>query len=421
MFLDKVKITCQAGKGGDGKTAWHREKFVPNGGPDGGDGGKGGDIVFLATTNLSNLVDFRYTKNFKAQDGEGGGKRNCDGKKAPNLTIKVPKGTVIKNAKTGKVIADLTEEGQTFVALKGGKGGRGNSKFATPTRQAPNFSEMGEKTEPFELVLELKTLADVGLIGFPNVGKSSLLAAVSNAKPKIANYHFTTLAPNIGVVKANNGSSVWADIPGLIEGASEGHGLGLEFLRHIERTRLLLHVIDASGSEGRDPYEDYVTINQELQKYSDKVKNTPQIIVLNKMDLVNDKSSVEVLKEKIGLDKPMYEISAVAHMGLNELVEGVVKMLKELPQTPNYEIEEQEIDKKDKTQVIIEEDDEHAFVVSGYLIDEIVKGVNVDDFYSNAYFQKRLKDEGVIDKLLEAGMQEGDTVKIEGYEFEYTI
>lgn len=421
MFLDKVIITCQAGKGGDGKTAWHREKFVPNGGPDGGDGGKGGDIIFEATTNLSNLVDFRYTKKFKAEDGENGGKRNCDGKKAPNLTIKVPKGTVIKNVKTGKVIADLTEDGQTFVALKGGKGGRGNSKFATPTRQAPNFSELGDKTEPFELQLELKTIADVGLIGYPNVGKSSLLAAVSNAKPKIANYHFTTLAPNIGVVKANNGSSVWADIPGLIEGASEGHGLGLEFLRHIERTRLLLHVIDASGSEGRDPYEDYLTINNELDKYSDKVKNTPQIVVLNKLDLINDKTQLESLKQQIGLDKEIYEISAVAHMGLNELMQAVVEKLKTIEKQPVQEIEETDIDKKDRKQVIIEQDDEHAFVVSGYLIDEIVKGVNVDDFYSNAYFQKRLKDEGVIDKLLEAGMQEGDTVKIEGYEFEYTV
>lgn len=421
MFLDKVKITCKAGNGGDGKVSFRREKFVPNGGPDGGDGGKGGDIVFKATNNLSNLIEFRFTKIFKAQNGEAGLKRNCNGKKAEDLIILVPKGTIIKNAKTNKVIADLTENEQTFVALKGGRGGKGNSKFATPVRQAPNFSELGEKTESFEIILELKTIADVGLVGYPNVGKSSLLAAVSNAKPKIANYHFTTLTPNIGVVKAFNSSYVWADIPGLIEGASDGLGLGLEFLRHIERTRLLVHVIDAAGSEDRDPYSDYLTINKELEKYSDKVKSIPQIIALNKVDLISDSSVLEKLKKKIGKDKQIFEISAVAYMGLNELIEAVVNQLNELPKTQEYEIEETDIDKKDKKEYFVNITEEGVFEVGGNLINEIIKGVNINDFASNAYFQKRLKDEGIINKLLELGIQEGETVKIAEIEFEYVI
>lgn len=418
MFVDKVTITCKAGNGGNGKTSFRREKFVPNGGPDGGDGGKGGDVIFKATTNLSNLVEFRFTKVFRAPNGEDGAKANCHGKKGKDLVILVPRGTVIKNAKTGKVIADLTQNEQTFVALRGGKGGRGNARFATPTRQAPNFSELGEKTEEFELILELKTIADVGLIGYPNVGKSSLLASVSNAKPKIANYHFTTLSPNIGVVKANNGSSVWADIPGLIEGASEGVGLGLEFLRHIERTRLLIHVIDASGSEDRDPYEDYLIINKELANYSQKVSEIPQIVALNKIDLIEDKLKLQELKEKISKHNPeIYEISAVSYLGLNALIEAVIEKLKTIPKTPDYEIEETEIDKKDKTELKITKLAENYFEVSGNLIDEIIKGVNINDFYSNAYFQKRLKDQGVIEKLFEAGMKEGDTVKIKDFEF----
>lgn len=421
MFLDKVKITCKAGNGGDGKVSFRREKFVPNGGPDGGDGGKGGDIIFKATNNLTNLIEFRFTKIFKAQNGEAGLKRNCNGKKADDLTIYVPKGTVIKNLKTDKIIADLTEHDQTFVALKGGKGGKGNSKFATAVRQAPNFSELGERTQEFELLLELKTIADVGLVGYPNVGKSSLLASVSNAKPKIANYHFTTLSPNMGVVKALNSSYVWADIPGLIEGASQGLGLGLEFLRHIERTRLLVHVIDASGSEDRDPYSDYLTINNELEKYSEKVKNIPQIIALNKVDLISDRSELEKLKKKIGKDKQIFEISAVAYMGLNELIEAVVNKLNELPKIQEYVIEEVDIDRKDKKEYSVKISEDGVFVVSGNLIDDIIKGVNINDFASNAYFQKRLKDEGIIEKLLEMGLQEGDSVKIAEIEFEYVI
>lgn len=420
MFIDKVQITCKAGNGGNGKVSFRREKFIPNGGPDGGDGGKGGDIIFVSTTNLTNLIEFRYKKIFKANDGEGGLKNNCNGKKAQDLTIMVPVGTVIKNVATGKVIADLNKKDQVFVALKGGKGGKGNSKFATSTRQAPSFSEMGGKTTEFELQLELKTIADVGLVGYPNVGKSSLLASVSNAKPKIDNYHFTTLTPNIGVVKAYDFTCVWADIPGLIEGASEGHGLGLEFLRHIERTRLLIHVIDAAGSEDRDPYTDYLTINNELKKYSENVSNIPQIIALNKIDLLEDQEkAIEELKQKIGKDKPIFAISAISYLGINQLVEEVVRKLKSMPHVPVIEIEESDIDQNIKKEFKVVRLYEGYFEITGNLIDEIVFGVNVEEFASNAYFQKRLKDEGIIDKLLEMGMQEGDTVKIAQIEFEY--
>ncbi len=421
MFVDKVKIKCKAGNGGDGKVSFRREKFVPNGGPDGGDGGKGGDIIFRATNNLTNLIEFRFTKIYKAQNGEAGSKKNCNGKKAEDLIIYVPKGTIIKNSKTDKIIADLTEHDQEFVALRGGKGGRGNAKFANSVRQAPNFSEIGEKTEEFELMLELKTIADVGLIGYPNVGKSSLLAAVSNAKPKIANYHFTTLSPNIGVVKAFNSSYVWADIPGLIEGASEGLGLGLEFLRHIERTRLLIHVVDISGSEDRDPYDDYLTINNELKKYNEKLSNTPQIIALNKIDLVEDENAIAEFKNKVGNKVKIFSISAVAHLGLNELIEEVVNQLKQLPRVETYEIEEIEIDKKERLEFAVEKISDGVFEVTGTLIDVIIKGVNINDFYSNAYFQKRLRDSGIISKLLETGLVEGDTVKIAEIEFEYVV
>lgn len=420
MFIDKVKITCKAGNGGNGKVSFHREKYVQNGGPDGGDGGRGGDIIFVATQRLTNLIEFRYKKIFKAQDGQDGSKRNCDGKKGQPLEIMVPVGTVIKNNATGKTIADLYKKDMRFVALRGGKGGKGNSKYATATRQAPNFSEMGEKTLDFELLLELKTIADVGLVGYPNVGKSSLLASVSNAKPKISNYHFTTLSPNIGVVKAYNFTSVWADIPGLIEGASEGVGLGLEFLRHIERTRLLIHVIDASGSEGRDPYEDYKKINAELASYSEKVKNIPQIIALNKIDLMPDKDEqIASLKKKIGEDKPIYEISAVSYMGIDKLVEQVVKQLQVLPSVENFEIEESGIDRNIKRSFEVKMLKPGHFEVTGPLIDEIVFGVNVEEFASNAYFQKRLNDDGIIDKLKQMGLTDGDTVKISQIDFEY--
>ena len=424
MFLDKVKITCKAGNGGNGKVHFRREKFVPNGGPEGGDGGRGGSIIFKTTPNMTNLVEFRFTKNFKAGNGEDGGNNMCDGKSAEDLYIYVPVGTVIKNAATNKVIADLTTADEEFLALKGGRGGKGNSKFATATRQAPRFAEMGEQTKPFELILELKTIADVGLIGYPNVGKSSLLKAVSNAKPKIANYHFTTLSPNIGVVKAYDSSMVWADIPGLIEGASEGIGLGHDFLRHIERTRVLIHVIDAAGSEGRDPYQDYLKINEELEKYSDYVANIPQVIALNKIDLIDPDIREEYLaelKKQIGDEHKVFEISAAAFMGLDDLIKYVSTVVEKQPDIVKMEIEEENIDRRTKKTFEVIQLDEGYFEVVGDLIEEIAFGVVLDDYTSFSYFQKRVKDEGIIDALLDAGLQEGDTVKMCQIEFEYTL
>ncbi len=424
MFLDKVKITCKAGNGGNGKVHFRREKFVPNGGPEGGDGGRGGSIIFKTTPNMTNLVDFRFTKVFKAGNGEDGGNNMCDGKSASDLTILVPVGTVIKNASTDKVIADLTTPDEEFIALKGGRGGRGNSKFASSTRQAPRFAEMGEQTKSFDLILELKTIADVGLIGYPNVGKSSLLKAVSNAKPKIANYHFTTLSPNIGVVKAYDTSMVWADIPGLIDGASEGVGLGHDFLRHIERTRVLIHVIDAAGSEGRDPYQDYLNINAELSKYSEYVAHIPQVVALNKIDLIDPDIREEYLselKKQIGKDVPVFEISAVAFMGLDDLIKYVSDLVAKQPEIVKMNIEEKDIDKRTRKTFEIAHVDDGYFEVYGDLIDEIAFNVILNDYQSMAYFQKRIKDEGIIDALINAGMKEGDTVKMCQIEFEYTL
>lgn len=419
MFLDRVNIFCKAGNGGDGKVSFIRAKFVPNGGPDGGDGGNGGNIVFKATNKVSNLEAFRYKRTYLADDGEGGGNNNRSGKSGKDLVILVPQGTVIKNAKNDKVLADMYNATDEIVLLKGGIGGRGNTHFATPVRQAPKYSELGVKTEKFELKLELKTIADVGLVGFPNVGKSSLLASVSNAKPKIANYHFTTLAPNIGVVTANGSSFVMADIPGLISGASEGVGLGLDFLRHIERTRLLVHVVDISGSEGRDPFNDFMVINEELKSYSKKVGNIAQIVALNKVDLVSDRKIIDDFKKKLPKNTEVYEISAVAHMGLNELLSGVVKRLAEIPAPERIEVEQFAIDKKDRSFKVVRVC-EGLYEVSGNLIDEITRRVVLDDFTSNAYFQKQLRDEGIIDALKEKGLKDGDTVRLNGIELEYT-
>ena len=419
MFLDKVTIFCKAGNGGDGKVSFHRAKFVPNGGPDGGDGGDGGSIIFKASNKISNLEDFRYHRSFVAADGEPGGSNNKFGKSGKDMIIIVPQGTVIKNAANDKVLADMYGADDEIVLLKGGLGGRGNTHFATPTRQAPKYSELGVKTDKFEIRLELKTIADVGLVGFPNVGKSTLLAAVSNAKPKIANYHFTTLAPNIGVVSANGTNFVMADIPGLISGASEGVGLGLDFLRHIERTRLLIHVVDISGSEGRDPFNDYTVINNELKQYSAKVGKIAQIVALNKVDLVTDKSVIDDFKAKLPKGTEVYEISAAAHMGLNDLIAAVVKKLQVIPVPDRIEVEQVAIDKKDRSFKVVRVC-EGLYEVSGNLIEEITRRVVLDDYTSNAYFQKQLKDEGIIDELKKKGLKEGDTVRLNGIELEYT-
>ncbi len=419
MFLDKVTIFCKAGNGGDGKVSFHRAKFVPNGGPDGGDGGDGGNIIFKATNKVSNLEAFRYKRSYLATDGEPGGSNNKFGKSGKDLIIVVPQGTVIKNAKNDKVLADMYNNDEEVVILKGGIGGRGNTHFATPTRQAPKYSELGVKTDKFEIKLELKTIADVGLVGFPNVGKSTLLASVSNARPKIANYHFTTLAPNIGVATANGSSFVMADIPGLISGASEGVGLGLDFLRHIERTRLLVHVVDISGSEGRDPINDYNVINNELKKYSDKVGNIAQIVALNKIDLLQDKSVVEKFKKVVPKGTEVFEISAAAHIGLNELLSAIVKKLETIPVPERIEVEQVAIDKKDRSYKIVKVC-EGLYEVTGNLIDEITRRIVLDDYTSNAYFQKQIREEGIIDELKKKGLKDGDTVRLNGIELEYT-
>ena len=418
MFLDKVRIECKAGNGGNGVIAFRREKYVPNGGPNGGDGGKGGDIIFKVSKNIDNLADFRYKKKFKAEDGTSGSGNNKFGKDGSNLIILVPKGTVIKNAINGKVLADMVEVDQEVTILKGGQGGRGNSHFATSTRQAPRFAEQGVVTKPYELILELKTLADVGLVGFPNVGKSTLLSSVSNAKPKIANYHFTTLTPNIAVVNAFGNSFVMADIPGLISGASEGMGLGIEFLRHIERTRLLIHVIDISGSEGRDPWNDYLAINNELAKFGEHVANIPQIIALNKADMLLDDSVVQRFKSNL-VDKDIFVISAYSHQGLDALIECVIKTLAKLPEVKRVEIEEENIDKRNLREFKVCKISDGLFEVTGELVFEIMKRVNLDDMTSNAYFQKRIKNDGIIDALLEIGLQDGDMIRIGDYELQY--
>lgn len=419
MILDKVKITCKAGNGGDGKVSFRRELFIPNGGPDGGDGGKGGNIVFKVTNKVSNLEEFRFKKKFFAEDGQPGQSSNRYGKFGKDTVIVVPQGTVIKNAETGKVLADMYHLDDEIILLKGGMGGRGNAKFATPTRQAPKYSELGVKTKPFELLLELKIIADVGLVGFPNVGKSTLLAGVSNAKPKIANYHFTTLAPNIGVVTGYDESFVMADIPGLISGASEGVGLGLEFLRHIERTRLLVHVVDISGSEGRDPYNDYKVINNELSNYSEKVGNIKQIVALNKIDLLEDRTTIDDFKKKLPKDTEVYEISAVSQNGLNALITAIIKNLKEIPIPEKIAVEEMNIDAVDRSYTITKLDN-RTYSVDGTLIEEIIRRVNLEDYTSNAYFQRQIKEEGIIDALKAKGLKNGDTVILNGYELEYT-
>ena len=417
MYLDYVKIYVKAGNGGDGAVSFHREKYVTDGGPDGGDGGKGGDIIFIATSEKNTLIDFRYKKHFRAGDGENGQKRLCTGKSGEDLKIYVPVGTVIKETESGKVIADMFEDGETFIPLKGGEGGKGNSRFAHSRRQAPNFSQLGEKTKEFQLTLELKTIADVGLIGFPNVGKSTLLSVLTSAKPKIANYHFTTINPNLGVVESYNDSFVIADIPGLIEGAGDGLGLGHYFLRHIERVRLLIHIIDASASEGRDPYQDYLIINDELKKYSEELLKIPQVIVLSKCDLVFDKATLEKLKSKF--TDPAVEISSYEHKGLDNLLEIVREKLKDIPKKGRTEIEYELNDRTDPNQFGIEVLGDNIYLINGGLVEYLKKIITISSEDSFALFQKIIKDKGVVSELKKKGMKEGDMVIIGETEFEW--
>ena len=422
MFTDYVKIIAKAGNGGDGAVSFRREKYIPAGGPDGGDGGRGGNIYFEVDPDTNRLIDFRYQKKFKAENGHNGEGANRYGKSGEDLTIKVPIGTIVKDAQTGKMLADLSSKGQKELILAGGRGGKGNSHFATSTRQAPHFSQEGEKGEEKELILELKLLADVGLIGFPNVGKSTLLSVVTDAKPKIADYHFTTLEPNLGVVKGEYGDSfVIADIPGIIEGASTGIGLGIQFLRHIERTRLLLHVIDVSGTEGRTPVEDFKIINEELKKYSEKLSTRRQIIVANKIDSMQDETLYNDL-EKLAKEKniEIYKISAATNVGIKDLMKRVSEVLKTLPKEDLIEISKpKKVYTLNEQEGVIVKKENGMFIVCGEVIEKLMRTVNLEDNESLHYFHRRLNELGVNDKLKSLGIQDGDYVQISDYELEW--
>ena len=423
MFTDYAKIIIKSGDGGNGAVSFRREKYVAAGGPDGGDGGRGGSIYFIVDPDSITFVDFRFKKKFKAENGKNGEGARRYGKSGEDLYVKVPIGTLIKDVETGKIIADLSHKGQKELILPGGRGGKGNSHFATSTRQAPRFSQDGEKGIEKEVILELKLLADVGLIGFPNVGKSTFLSKTTSATPKIADYHFTKLEPNLGVVKNDYGESfVIADIPGIIEGASNGTGLGLQFLRHIERTRLLLHVIDVSGIEGRNPVDDFKTINEELKSYSEKLSKRKQIIVANKIDSMQDENLYNDL-EKLAKENniEIFKISAVTGEGISELLKRVSQVLKELPKEELYdEVEDKKVytlQEEQEGYTIKKEDG--IFVVDGPAVDRVMRRVNLEDNESMYYFQKCLDSLGVNQKLKEAGVQEGDTVNICGWELEW--
>ena len=423
MFVDYTKITIQSGNGGNGARTFRREKYVAAGGPDGGDGGRGGDIYFVVDPDANTLIDFRYNKKYRAKNGENGSGSNCNGKAGEDLFIGVPIGTVVKDAETGQVIADLSEENQKELILKGGRGGKGNTHFATSTRQAPNFSQEGEKGTTKELILELKVLADVGLVGFPNAGKSTILSKVTAATPKIADYPFTTIQPNLGVVKLDYGDSfVIADIPGIIEGASEGTGLGIQFLRHVERTRLLLHVIDVSGLNGRNPVDDFNKINVELKKYSEKLSQRKQIILANKIDIMQDEENYKQLEE-LAKEKniEIFKISAATGKGLDEALKYVAKILKDLPKT---ELEEKHEERKIYTLEEEKEDytiriEDGVYQVEGPAIEKLLAKVNMEDNESLYYFQKNIKKMGVEEKLKRMGIKEGDTIRFIVWEFEY--
>ncbi len=422
MFTDYVKINVKSGDGGNGAVSFRREKYVAAGGPDGGDGGKGGDVYFFVDPDANTLVDFRFKKKFKAENGKNGEGAHRYGRSGEDLHIGVPIGTIIRDAETNQVLADLSEKGQEELILPGGRGGKGNSHFATSTRQAPRFSQDGEKGLEKELVLELKLLADVGLVGFPNVGKSTFLSRTTSATPKIANYHFTTLEPNLGVVKSSYGDSfVIADIPGIIEGASQGTGLGLQFLRHIERTRLLLHVIDVSGTEGRNPVEDFNTINEELKQYSEKLAARKQIIVANKIDSMQDENLYKEL-EKMAKEKgiEIYKISAATGEGIEELLKHVSEILKTLPKEDVVEVVggKKVYTLEDEIPFTITRED-GMWIVDGPGVQKIMRRVNLEDNESMYYFQKCLDELGVNKALKEAGVKQGDTVKVVDWELEW--
>ena len=426
MFADRAKIFIRSGKGGDGHVSFRRELFVPNGGPDGGDGGKGGDVIFEVDEGLTNLSEYRHRAKFTAEPGEQGGKKRCHGANGKNLILKVPAGTIIREAESGKVIADMSGDNKRQVILKGGRGGQGNMHYATATMQVPKYAQPGQAAQELWVNLELKVIADVGLVGFPNVGKSTLLSRVSNAKPKIANYHFTTLNPMQGVVDLGDGSSfIMADIPGLIEGASEGIGLGHEFLRHIERTKILLHVVDAASTEGRDPIDDIYKINEELKNYNEELASRPQIIAANKTDVIysEDEDPVEKIRaefEPQGIK--VFPISAVSGKGVKELLSYIWEVLKELPQEPvvfEQEYFPGDYNSNDNLSYTVEQLDEHTFVVEGPKIEKMLGYTNLDSEKGFLFFQNFLKNTGILKDLEAAGIQDGDTVRMYGLQFDY--
>ena len=428
MFADRAKIIIRSGKGGDGHVSFRRELYVPNGGPDGGDGGRGGDVIFEVDEGQNTLGDYRHKRKFKAEDGEEGGKRRCHGGDGRGIVLKVPEGTVIMEAESRKVIADMSGDNKRQVVLKGGRGGKGNQHYATATMQVPKYAQPGQPAQELEVLLELKVIADVGLVGFPNVGKSTFLSRVTNAQPKIANYHFTTLSPNLGVVDTENGGFVIADIPGLIEGASEGVGLGHEFLRHIERTRVLVHIVDAASTEGRDPVDDIYKINKELEAYNPEIAARPQLIAANKIDCIfedGEENPVDRLRaefEPKGIK--VYPVSAATGQGIRELLFGIRQLLDESP--AERIVFEQEFFPEDVLitenlpyTVTKAEDDPHVFVVEGPKIEKMLGYTNLDSEKGFAFFQRFLKDGGILDELENAGIEEGDTVRMYGFDFDY--
>ncbi len=418
-FVDRAKIVIKSGDGGDGCSSFHREKFVQRGGPDGGDGGNGGNVVLFADAGMNTLLDFKFARFYRAQNGESGRSKLQRGKNGDDLVIKVPVGTIVKDISSGKIIADMNVSGKTRIVLHGGRGGKGNARFATPTKQSPKFSQPGQKTLEHEIELELKTIADVGLIGLPNVGKSTILSVLTNAKPKIANYHFTTLTPNLGVVKRYDSSFVLADIPGLIEGAADGAGLGHDFLRHIERTRMLVHVLDISGSEGRNPVDDYRRINSELEKYSKRLAQLPQIIAANKMDITGADENLELLKKEVENDGvKLFPVSAAAVKGFDTLLDEIIKTLAALPKV--YEFEEEDMPERTKYEPGFEiAMDGDVFVVSGGSVDYILDTTYADDEISMRRFQQYLIKEGIIDALRKKGANETSTVRMGEWEFDF--
>lgn len=418
MFIDRATITIYSGKGGNGCKSLKSFKGKPNGGPDGGDGGKGGDVIFAVNPDKNNLIDFKYQQHYKAEDGENGSSNLCYGKCGKDVVIEVPKGTIIKDKETGNIIADMFYDDQKETILQGGRGGKGNVKFATATRKSPQFAQLGEKGMEKQIVLELKTIADVGFCGFPNVGKSTLLSVLTNAKPKIANYHFTTLSPNLGAITIHDHNFVLADIPGLIEGAAQGLGLGHDFLRHIERTRLIVHVVDISAIEGREPYEDYLAIRKELKEFSEELYNRPEIIVANKSDSDFEGKNLKIFKEKLK-DKKIIAISALTKSGLEELKEEMYKELVKLDEIKPFEFEKFEYSRGDGGDYEITRTDDGAFVVTGPYIENLARNVVINNMQSLAYFQKSLRMSGVISELRKRGAKDGDTIRIMDIEFDF--